>query len=309
MTTQPDAMDRLRDAIERIPELRGADPNTAVRLAGLTNLNFRIAVPAGTFVVRIPGAGTSEFIDRRAEEVAARSAAAAGVNCDVVFFDASDGLALTRFVEGATTMTPAGFSDHGAVARAGRVLRLLHDRAAPFAIDFSLFPVIDDYRRIIEGRDAAMPVGFDASADLLDATRRALDGLEVALVPSHCDPLCENFLDTGERMFLIDFEYAGNNDPMWDLGDLSVEGEFDAEQDRVLLEAYFDGQPGAGEVGRMVAYKAMCDVLWALWGQVQFLNDNPVEDFEAYANRRMDRALRLMRSPDYPGHLSAIRSF
>lgn len=308
MTAQPDIDALLRDAIERIPELRGADPASAVRLAGLTNLNFRIAVDAGTFVIRIPGAGTSEYIDRRAEEVAARSAAAAGVNCEVVFFDASDGLALTRFVEGATTMNPARFTDLGAVARAGHVMRRLHDHAAPFAIDFSLFPVIDDFRRIIDERKASMPVGYDDSSDLVAATRAALEGLTVRLVPSHCDPLCENFLDTGERMFLIDFEYAGNNDPMWDLGDFSVEGEFGPEQDEALLRAYFGGEPSAAEVGRMVAYKAMCDVLWALWGQVQFVNGNPVEDFEAYANRRMDRALRLMRSADYPGHLAAIRA-
>jgi len=306
MSRQPDPTEMLRAAIERIPELRGADPATAVRLGGLTNLNFRLSWGDATYVVRIPGLGTNEYIDRRAEEVAARSAAAAGVNCEVVFFDAGDGLMLTRFVDGARTMTPASFVDHGAVARAGRVMRRLHDHAAPFAIDFSLFPVIDDFRRIIDERRAPMPVGYDESSDLVVATRAALEGLTVRLVPSHCDPLCENFLDTGERMFLIDFEYAGNNDPMWDLGDFSVEGEFGPEQDQVLLEAYFDGEPSASEVGRMVAYKAMCDVLWALWGQVQFLNDNPVEDFEAYANRRMGRALRLMRDPSYPGHLAAI---
>ncbi len=65
-------------------------------------------------------------------------------------------------------------------------------------------------------------------------------------MPCHCDPLCENFLDTGERMYIIDYEYAGNNDPMWDLGDLSVEGGFDAEQDAALLRAYFGGDPPRG---------------------------------------------------------------
>ena len=305
---QADALALVNDAIQRIPELRGADPSSVVRLAGLTNLNFRITVSAGTFVIRIPGHGTSEYIDRRAEEVAARSAAAAGVNCEVIFFDSSDGLALTRFVDDAMTMSPESFEDLGAVVRAGQVLRRLHDRATQFSTDFSLFPVIDDFRRILVERNAVMPVGYDESAELVSATYDALEGQQVQLVPSHCDPLCANFLDTGERMYLIDFEYAGNNDPMWDLGDLSVEGEFDEEQDRTLLSAYFDGDPGAPAVGRMVAYKAMCDVLWALWGQVQFLNGNPVEDFAAYANHRMQRALTLMRSADYPDHLAAITS-
>ena len=60
-----------------------------------------------------------------------------------------------------------------------------------------------------------------------------------ALAPCHCDPLAENFIDTGERVYVVDWEYAGMNDPMWDLGDLSVEAEFGPEQDQVLLEVLF----------------------------------------------------------------------
>jgi thiamine kinase-like enzyme len=129
----------------------------------------------------------------------------------------------------------------------------------------------------------------------------------VPLVPSHCDPLCENFLDTGERMFVIDFEYAGNNDPMWDLGDLSVEAGFSPEQDSALLRAYFGGEAPAAQVGRMVAHKAMCDVLWTLWGVLQHVNGNPVEDFWAYSVGRFERCRSLMASPAFGDHLAAIR--
>jgi thiamine kinase-like enzyme len=303
---QADPSALLAAAIPRVPELRGADPASAVRLAGLTNLNFRIATAGGTYVLRIPGAGTSEYIDRRAEEVAARSTARAGVNAEIVHFDPSDGLMVTRFVDGAVTMSPDALRDLGAVARAGEVLRRLHRDADRFAIDFRLFPVIDDYKGILDRRSAPMPEGWEESRGAVEATRAALERVSVPLVPSHCDPLCENFLDTGERMYLIDFEYGGNNDPMWDLGDLSVEGGFDAAQDRALMRAYFGHDPAAADVGRMVAYKAMCDVLWALWGMVQHVNDNPVEDFLAYANRRYARCMALMGGPDYGGHLRAI---
>jgi thiamine kinase-like enzyme len=76
-------------------------------------------------------------------------------------------------------------------------------------------------------------------------------------------------------MVIIDFEYSGNNDPMWDLGDLSVEAEFDSEQDRTFMTTYFGGEPPAFDLGPMVLYKAMCDLLWTLWGVVQHANDNP----------------------------------
>ena len=280
----------------------------AQRLAGLTNLNYLVTAGDDRFVLRIPGAGTSEYIDRRAEEIAARATAAAGVNAEVVFFDSSDGLMVTRFVDGATTMTPDGFRDLGAVARAGDVIRRLHTRSDRFAVDFQLFPQIDGFKRLLAEKGATLPDGYAEVETLAVATEQTLLTAPRATVPSHCDPLCENFLDTGSRMFLIDYEYGGNNDPMWDLGDLSVEGSFTADQDAVLLRSYFGHEPPAHDVGRMVAYKALCDVLWSLWGFLQHANGNPVDDFWAYSTRRFERCAALMSSDDYGARLAAIRA-
>jgi thiamine kinase-like enzyme len=126
------------------------------------------------------------------------------------------------------------------------------------------------------------------------------------ILPCHCDPLAENFLDTGSRVYVIDWEYSGNNDPMWDLGDLSVEAAFGPEQDEALLEAYFDGRPPASARGRMILYKAMCDLLWTLWGIIQHVNKNPADDFWTYAVNRFERCKRLMGTPDFGCHLQAV---
>lgn len=276
------------------------------RLAGLTNLNYLVDTPDGRVVLRIPGEGTSEYIDRRAEEIAAKATAAAGVNAEVLHFDVSDGLMVTRFVEGATTMSPDGFRDLGSVTRAGEVIRRLHTTSDRFAVDFQLFPQIDTFKRILREKGTRLPDEWPEIEALAVRTEETLLAAIRPTVPSHCDPLCENFLDTGTRMFLIDYEYGGNNDPMWDLGDLSVEGEFTAEQDAVLLQAYFGHEPPAYEVGRMTAYKALCDVLWSMWGWVQFANENPVDDFWAYGLRRFRRCADLMSSDDYGRHLAAI---
>lgn len=283
-----------------------ADSPTS-RLAGLTNINHLVEVDGARYVVRIPGAGTSEYINRSNEEVAAHSASAAGVNAEVVFFDASDGLMVTRFVDGAATMTAERFVDLEACARAGRAFRELHTRATPFATDFDLFGMIDEYKALLASKGATLPDGYEELQATAEATRRALEATARPLVPSHCDPLCENFLDTGHRMFVIDYEYSGNNDPMWDLGDLSVEGAFGPEQDAALLHAYFGGEPPASEVGRMVAYKAMCDLLWTLWGVIQHVNQNPADDFWAYAVGRFERCRTLMSHPDYSQHLSRVQ--
>jgi thiamine kinase-like enzyme len=285
----------------------GIRPDAPVtRLGGLTNQNYLVEHEGDRLVVRVPGEGTSEYVDRTAEEIAARSAAAAGVNAEVVFFDASDGLMVTKFIEGSATMSPDRFRDLGAVERAAAVLHRLHTTAAPFAVDFRLFAMIDDFKRLLADKGATLPEGYHEAEERATATRRALEASPRPLVPAHCDPLCENFLDTGERMYLIDYEYSGNNDPMWDLGDLSVEGGFSAEQDAALLHAYFGGDPPAAEVGRMVAYKAMCDLLWTLWGVLQHVNGNPVDDFWAYAVGRFERSRALLMSAPYAEHLANV---
>ncbi|MGD9703443.1 MAG: phosphotransferase [Acidimicrobiia bacterium] len=283
-----------------------AAANAAQRLAGLTNRNYLVIDGDDRYVLRVPGDGTAEYVDRRAEAVAARSAAAAGVNAEVVFFDEEDGLMVTRFVDGALTMTADRFTDLDAVARAGHVFRRLHDTAAPFATDFQLFPMLDDYKALLMAKGADLPDGYADVEREADAARAVLEAHPVPLVPSHCDPLCENFLDTGERMFVIDFEYAGNNDPMWDLGDLSVEAGFSPAQDEALLRAYFGGDAPASQIGRMVAHKALCDVLWTLWGVLQHVNGNPVEDFWAYAIGRFERCRALMATAEFADHLAAI---
>lgn len=302
-------MSSLEDALARLPMLDGASATDAVRLGGLTNLNYLVVHDDGRYVVRVPGAGTAEYIDRTVEEHAARSASAAGVNAEVVFFDATDGLMVTRFVEGSVSMSPDRFKDLDSVARAGETFRRLHREAQPFSNDFEVFDLIDEYRALLSSKKVALPGMYRDAEKAAKASRRALaDGPGAPLVPSHCDPLCENFLDTGDRMYLIDYEYAGNNDPMWDLGDLSIEGNFGREQDAVLLRAYLGGEPRPADEGRMVVFKALCDLVWSLWGMIQHANANPADDFLAYAINRLERCLALMTHADYSEHLAAIRA-
>ena len=294
-------MNEFEAVYERVPWLR--DAGTPERLAGLTNLNYRI----GDYVLRISGPGTSEYISRIAEEVAARSAAAAGVNADVLFFDASDGLMVTRFIDGGVTMTPELFrADTGAIRRAGRAMRRLHTDAEPFANEYRVFDMIDEYKALLLSKSAPMPDGFDEVEADAEVGRSALLANAVPVVPCHCDPLCENFLDTGSMTYLIDYEYAGNNDPMWDLGDFSVEAGFGPEHDAVLLDAYFDGPHPEADEARMVIHKANCDLVWSLWGIIQHVNENPVDDFWAYGVGRFERCKKLMESHEFKHAIAVL---
>ncbi len=297
----------LVSAIARIEFLREEDPTLATRLGGLTNRNYLIPTDQGGVVVRLAGEGTSEYIDRHLEEVAARSAANAGVNAEVLFFDPSDGLMATRLVPNARTMTGELFAgDLEAVKRAADAFRRLHTRADRFATDFKLFEMIDEYKTLLASKQAALPDGYELVQSAAESAQRALETSQGLLVPSHCDPLCENFLDTGDSMYLIDYEYAGNNDPMWDLADVSVEGAFTPEMDEILLRAYFQGDVPAASRSRMIVLKAMVDLLWTLWGVIQHVNENPADDFWSYACTRFERCKTLLSSPDFQHHITQI---
>jgi thiamine kinase-like enzyme len=195
-----------------IPGFAGYD-GPLERMGGLTNAVFR----AGDAVLRLPGKGTEDYIDRANEAVAAREAARAGVSPEVLFVDPDTGVMVTRYIPDTVTMTPEAFRTRpGApgprrpgVPPAPRLRRRLPAR-------FELFAMIDDYlkRPVHEGRGAA-PTATTTSWPRRGRARGARCR-PLPLGACHCDPLCENFLDTGTRMWIVDWEYSGMNDPMWD---------------------------------------------------------------------------------------------
>jgi thiamine kinase-like enzyme len=297
--------DDVRAALARVPLLAGRDLDAleVTRLGGLTNRVYRV----GDWCLRLPGQGTEAYIDRKVEAVNARAAAAAGVSPEVLFFDPESGVMLTRFLKPTVTMSPDLFRTRsGAPARAGAAFRRLHGSGQSFAFRFELFAMVDNYLKVLAELGAELPAGYHDVVREAGAVRTALAARDWPLAPCHCDPLCENFLDTGERMWLVDWEYSGMNDPMWDLGDLSVEAGFDEAQEEELLRGYFGGEVAPADRGRVVIYKAMCDLLWTLWGLIQHSNKNPADDFWAYALNRFERCKALMAAPGFGAHLAAV---
>ena len=302
--------DCIKEVWGEIPYFSGKDMNahTFERLGGLTNLVYKVSGDGQTVILRVPGEGTEEYIDRAVEAHNARVAADAGVSADVLYANPGSGVMLFSYLDGCETMTPETFPvTSGAPARAGRSLQKLHGSELTFEFRFELFSMIDDYLGILKKLGAELPEGYHDVVAEAEEVRAALDAQPTPLAPCHCDPLCENFLDNGERMWVVDWEYSGMNDPMWDLGDLSVEAGFSDANDREMMEAYCGGTPTDAQYGRMVIYKAMSDLLWTLWGLIQHANENPVDDFWAYATNRFARCKDLMADPSFSDHVAAIK--
>lgn len=305
----PKYQELIHKALQNLPRFADIQPSdyTTQRLGGLTNFVYRIDIANEKLIVRIPGEGTSEFIDRTVELHNATAAEKAGISAPILWANPESGVMISRCIDDIVTMSPALFKTReGSVERVGKCLYQLHQSGVDFKSRFDLFSVIEDYLKILATKDLDLPAGFVETVKACEPIQRILQDATIELAPCHCDPLSENFLDDGTRIWLVDWEYSGMNDPLWDLGDLSVEAEFEETQDTVLLHAYFGRSPTESELGRVVIYKAMCDLLWALWGLIQHANGADAEDYHAYALNRFERCQNLMQRPDFQDHLNAI---
>ena len=275
-------------------------------LPGLTNRVYKVTSGDERLCLRIPGKGTEAIIDRRAEAANARAAVAAGVAPEIVHF-ADDGTMLTRFVEGAL-VTPQHLGEQeGALARTAEALRNLHQSAAPFAGRFRSFETIKAYVALLEAKGAPLSDDRRAVLQEAEAVRDALSAQPAALRPCHCDPTGGNLIDTGERVWLIDWEYAAMNDPMWDLAYFSIESRHDADAESALLAAYLGRPPHEAEAARLIVTKAACDLLGATWALVQQAQGNRADDLAAYVVRGFGRAAALMSAANFERLLALVR--
>ncbi len=302
-------MDEVYSALARIPLFKGVRPE-AVNLEpldSLTNATYKVTTGGLAYTLRLPGRDTYEYVDRAAEEQNARIMVAAGVNPKVLHFDATDGMMLSEFVEGDTMNEERFRRDPESPARVALALKQVHRLGPVFKSRFDVFAMIDVYLGILRKLGARVPEDYHEVEQGAEAARRALDASPIPLSPCHNDPWPANFLDAGGRLYIIDWEFSGMNDPMWDLGDLSIEAGFGSKQDRVMMEAYFGGAAPLALYSRLALYKALSDLLWALWGLIQHANDNPRNDFLTYALRRLRRCKTLIISTDFGCHLDAVR--
>src|SRR5262245_12413743 len=214
----------------------GRDAGIEPLEGGITNHNFVIAVGDERLVLRIAGKDTGYLgIDRRNEEAAARMAARAGVGPEVVTYVEPEGYLVTRFIEGAP-VPPERMRTPEAIARAVEALKALH-RADPIPGAFDAHAVVEEYRRTAAARGVAMPDDVAWAHDI-SARIREVRGPQ-PIVPCHNDLLNANFIDDGERVRIVDWEYAGMGDRFFDLANFSINHEFGPPEDDRVLEAYF----------------------------------------------------------------------
>jgi thiamine kinase-like enzyme len=277
------------DAIQRL--WPGSDPAVEPLGGGITNRNFRIELNGEAFVLRVSGKDTELLgIDREAERAAAEMAASVGVGPEVVEFLRPEGWLVTRFVEGAP-IPPEQMRTPEMIGAVAASVRAIHE-GPPIPGRFDPHRVVEAYASTASERGVAMPEDFawaKSVSDRIEVTRGPQP-----LVPCHDDLLNANFIFDGERVRIVDWEYAGMGDRMFDLGNLSVKHDFEPSHDEALLEAYI-GQVTSEDLAAVRLMRFMGAFFEAMWGVVQQAISELDVDFVAYANENFER-LRVLES-------------
>jgi thiamine kinase-like enzyme len=279
-------------------------PATVEELGGgITNRNYKVMVDGSVFVLRMGGANTSLLgIDRAVEYAAGRRAFEVGVGPEVVAFVPEEGWLVARFIAG-RSIPVVEMRRPEVLGRVAGALRRLHEAAA-IPGRFDPWAVVDVYRAAALDHGVAIPSEFGAARALAERIRVARGGR--ALVPCHNDLLNANFLDDGQ-VRIVDWEYAGMGDRFFDLANFSVNHEFEVEDDRRLLEAYF-GEVRKADLASVRLMRFMSDFREAMWGVLQSAVSDLDFDFNGYAARHFARLQASAARPDFESYLRAIGS-
>jgi thiamine kinase-like enzyme len=286
---------QLDERLAQVPVLaRG--PRTLEDLAGgLTNRNVKVTTPEGVYVVRVSDDNAEQLdIDREAEAANTRAAAEAGVGAPVLASRPDLGLLVIGFLEG-VTMSNETFRAEGFAARAARAMRQLHE-GPRFVNDFDMFARQRRYRERCASNGFRIPETYDDHADTFAEIGRALAVHDEGTVPCNNDLLAENFIDDGEKVWLIDYDYSGNNDACFELGNTWTECRLGEEHLEQLITAYF-GAPARDKVARARLQSVVSQYGWSLWGFIQSAV-SPLEfDFWEWGMERYEGAVAEMSSP------------
>ncbi len=278
------------DAIRQVLEMAGLDVkfSQVERLGGMTNRTFHLVRPEGDdLVVRLPGEGTDELINRADEQVSTNLACHLGIDSDLLYFDRR-GYKISRYIPNAHTMTAEDLRQDQHILEIAEIFRRLHACGVDTRVPFEVFSMAADYEAIIEKNHVALYEDYHSAKRQVMQIKASLDQTGLGpKVPCHNDSLCANWVHGSDKLYLIDWEYAGMNDAMWDLADVSIEAEYSEAENDKLLSAYFGREATLQEKMRFVANMIYLDYLWTLWGLTRVPYDGDV--MQAYADARYER--------------------
>lgn len=264
---------------------------TEVELAGgMTNKNYKICVKGLRYILRVAGTGTEQMINRNTEMFNSAIASEKGYNVEVPYFNLENGVKISKYIENAETLTHRSIKKEENLKQVTTILRNLHE-STDFHMDneFSIFRELEKYENILRNDRGSFFEDYEEVREKVMSLEEELKICKRVFVPSHNDLVSENLVkDTQGRIYLIDWEYSGINDDMWDLAALSLENEFSENDIELMFRLYFNGKEADDDSRRRLLIHQICqDMLWAVW---TLIKEAEGDDFGTYGIDRYNRA-------------------
>jgi thiamine kinase-like enzyme len=287
----------IDDILPRVEQLAGIDRIVTELPGGLTNTNYKVVTGGRSYVVRVSSKDAGLLaIDRDNEYQNSRAAADAGIGAGVVAYLPELGALVLDFIEG-STMSPDALRRGDRLREVAQACRELH-ACRPFRDDFNMFRTQERYVEIVQQRGLRLPERYLEFAPKVRLMESAMAVRDEGLVPCNNDLLAENFIWTGDRFRLIDYEYSGNNDPMFELGNVWSESNLSLAQLDELVSHYY-GRPLVNKVARARLWGLMSKYGWTLWASIQDGVSTIDFDFWGWGMEKFERAIEEFDGPDF----------
>ncbi|ATW23439.1 choline kinase family protein [Candidatus Formimonas warabiya] len=273
---------------------------------GLTNSNYKVTIDNVAYAIRVAGAGTSQFINRPAEHHNALLMADLGINCPIYYHNDVTGDQVAGYIDGKTLHIPDFHDGTHWLIETAKVIKAYHTCGQKLASKFDLIQEVENYAALVESKKLVTYEPNDTCWGKYLEIKAAYEKNPYEEKPCHNDTLPENWVVGEDKLYLIDWEYAGMNDANFDLAALSLENSLSKEEENVFLSEYYGGEISEENYGRVVINKYLCDYLWALWSVLQIDNGKPYDEYWPYGLNRFNRALAQIEDGSLDKAIKAI---
>ena len=281
-------MEKLIKSIQEALQLPNAQVTKICPAGGMTNLNYIVTIDSEQYVVRIAGKGTEALINREEEKKSLQHASKLGINPELRYFNEKTGLKITREIMCSETMTAEIAKQEETMGKVATIFGTLHFSNEQMENRFKLFELIIRYERLALEAHAIFYEGFKEVKKSVQSLKRRYEQLNPKEVHCHIDPTYSNFIfsEVG-KLYLIDWEYSGVFDPIWDIAAYSLEAGLSNMEEAYFLKVYFQREISKLEQERILLHKIFQDFLWSLW---TLFKEERGDDFGAYGKNRFERA-------------------
>ncbi|MEG1410450.1 MAG: phosphocholine cytidylyltransferase/choline kinase family protein [Terrisporobacter sp.] len=293
----------IKAKLVEILDIEEDDISEIALAGGMTNKNYKVNIQGEYYILRMPGNGTSQMISRGNEKYNSRLANILGLDTDILYFDEDSGIKISKLIENAETLNGSSAKRQSNMKLTTEILRKLHNSCIDFENEFNVFLEIEKYESLLEEADGKNFKDYYEVKNQVLGLNEILDKLGRDLKSCHNDTVPENFIKGNNRIYLIDWEYSGMNDPMWDLAAHIIECDFTQDEEELFLQNYFGENIDIEDryKKKILIYKICQDFLWSIWTNIK---EAKGDDFGTYGIDRYNRAKQnLIKLNDFDKYI------